>query len=103
MYAILETGGKQYRVSEGDVLSVEKLKAESGETVEFTNILGFSREGKFTVGTPYVPGVKVVAKVLEHGKNKKVVIFKYLPKKDHRKKKGHRQPFTKLLIEKIEA
>ncbi len=87
MYAVLTTGGKQYRVQEGDVLFVEKLNAEVDSTVE----------------SPEVEGAKVVAKVLAQGKAKKVVVFKYKRKKDYRRKNGHRQPYTKIVIEKIEA
>lgn len=104
MYAVLNTGGKQYKVSEGDILRVEKISAELNSTVELTDVLAVSNgEGKLTIGNPVVEGAKVVAKVLAHGKAKKVVVFKFKPKKDYRKKQGHRQPFTKILIEKIEA
>jgi len=104
MYAVLNTGGKQYKVSEGDILRVEKISAELNSTVELTDVLAVSNgEGELTIGNPVVEGAKVVAKVLAHGKAKKVVVFKFKPKKDYRKKQGHRQPFTKILIEKIEA
>ena len=104
MYAILNTGGKQYKVSEGDILRIEKISAELNSTVELTDVLAVSNgEGELTIGNPVVEGAKVVAKVLAHGKAKKVVVFKFKPKKDYRKKQGHRQPFTKILIEKIEA
>lgn len=104
MYAVLTTGGKQYRVQEGDVISVEKLNAEVDSVVELTSVLVVSKEnGDLVVGKPVVEGAKVVAKVLAQGKAKKVVVFKYKPKKDYRRKQGHRQPFTKLVIEKIEA
>lgn len=103
MYAIIETGGKQYRVKEGDTLFVEKLDANQGETVTIDNVLAVSKDGNLTVGTPIVDGAKVEAKVIEQGKAKKVIVFKYKPKKDYRKKRGHRQPYTKLVIEKIEA
>ncbi len=104
MYAVLATGGKQYRVSEGDVIFVEKLNAEVDSTVELTEILAISKEnGELVVGSPVVAGAKVLAKVAGQGKAKKVVVFKYKPKKDYRKKQGHRQPYTKLVIEKIEA
>lgn len=103
MYAVLTTGGKQYRVSEGDVLFVEKLNAEVDSTVELTDVLAVSKDGELKVGTPVVEGAKVVAKVLAQGKAKKVVVFKYKRKKDYRRKNGHRQPYTKLVIEKIEA
>lgn len=103
MYAVLTTGGKQYRVQEGDVLFVEKLNAEVDATVELTEVLAVSKDGELKVGKPVVEGAKVVAKVLSQGKAKKVVVFKYKAKKDYRKKTGHRQSYTKLVIEKIEA
>ena len=104
MYAVLKTGGKQYRVQEGDVIFVEKLNAEVDSTVELTEVLAVTKEnGEFVVGNPVVAGSKVVAKVASQGKAKKVIVFKYKAKKDYRRKQGHRQPFTKLVIEKIEA
>lgn len=103
MYAVLTTGGKQYRVQEGDVLFVEKLNAEVDSTVELTEVLAVAKDGEIKVGAPVVEGVKVVAKVLAQGKAKKVVVFKYKRKKDYRRKNGHRQPYTKIVIEKIEA
>ncbi len=103
MYAVLTTGGKQYRVSEGDVLFVEKLNAEVDSTVELTEVLAVSKDGELKVGAPVVEGAKVVAKVLAQGKAKKVIVFKYKRKKDYRRKNGHRQPYTKIVIEKIEA
>ncbi|MGM9975153.1 MAG: 50S ribosomal protein L21 [Clostridiaceae bacterium] len=104
MYAVLTTGGKQYRVQEGDVIYVEKLNAEVESTVEFTNILAVSKEdGQLVVGKPVVEGAKVVAKVEAQGRQKKIIVFKYKPKKDYRRKIGHRQSYTKLTIEKIEA
>ncbi|MBF8982163.1 50S ribosomal protein L21 [Lutibacter sp. B2] len=101
MYAIIETGGKQYRVQEGDTLFVEKLDVTEGSTVEFDKVLVVSKEGQLTVGTPAVEGAKVSATVVENGKAKKVIVFKYKAKKDYRKKQGHRQPFTKITIDKI--
>lgn len=104
MYAVLKTGGKQYRVQEGDVIFVEKLNAEVDGTVELTEVLAVSKEnGELVVGKPVVEGAKVVAKVADQGKAKKVLVFKYKAKKDYRRKQGHRQPYTKLVIEKIEA
>lgn len=103
MYAVVATGGKQYRVQEGDVLFVEKLNAEVDSTVELTEVLAVSNGETLTVGKPMVEGAKVVAKVVAQGKAKKVTVFKYKPKKDYRRKNGHRQPYTKLVIEKIEA
>jgi large subunit ribosomal protein L21 len=103
MYAVLLTGGKQYRVQEGDVLFVEKLEADVDSTVEFDKVLAVGKEEGLVIGKPVVEGAKVVAKVVAQGKAKKIIVFKYKPKKDYRKKQGHRQPFTKIVIEKIEA
>jgi large subunit ribosomal protein L21 len=103
MYAILATGGKQYRVQEGDILFVEKLVADVDSQIEFTDVLAVSKDGKLTVGSPLVEGAKVTASVVKHGKAKKIIVFKYKRKKDYRKKQGHRQPYTQIKIEKIEA
>ena len=103
MYAVIKTGGKQYRVQEGDILRVEKLKAQEGQSMEFDQVLAVSKADGLTVGTPYVEGAKVEAKVLEHGKDKKIIVFKYRPKKHSRKTQGHRQPFTEVQITKINA
>ncbi|KXG77047.1 50S ribosomal protein L21 [Thermotalea metallivorans] len=101
MYAIIETGGKQYRVQEGDTLFIEKLDVAQGETVEFDRVLALSKEGQLTVGAPVVNGAKVSATVVENGKGPKIIVFKYKAKKDYRRKQGHRQPYTKVKIEKI--
>ena len=98
MYAIIETGGKQYRVVDGDVLRIEKISAQVGDTIHFENVLMMGEGADVKVGTPYIDGAKVAAEVVEHGKGDKVVIFKYLPKKDSRKKQGHRQPYTEVKI-----
>ncbi|KXG74631.1 50S ribosomal protein L21 [Fervidicola ferrireducens] len=103
MYAIIETGGKQYRVSEGDVIRVEKLRAQEGETVELDRVLAVSDGEKLMVGQPVLENAKVTATVLKHGKGKKIIVFKYKPKKNYRRKKGHRQPYTEIKIEKIEV
>ena len=103
MYAIIKTGGKQYMVNEGDVLMVEKLDVESGAKVMFEEVLAVGNDGELNLGSPVVAGAKVEATVVENGKTKKVIVFKYKPKKDYRKKQGHRQPFTKVRIEKINA
>ena len=103
MYAVVVTGGKQYRVQEGDVIYVEKLEADVETSIELGDVLALGKEDGLVVGTPVVEGAKVFAKVLEQGKAKKVIVFKYKRKKDYRRKQGHRQPFTKLQIEKIEA
>lgn len=101
MYAVIETGGKQYRVQEGDVLNVEKVFAEENEMITIDKVLLVSKDGEVNVGAPFVEGAKVEVKVLEQGKAKKIIVFKYKPKKDYRRKQGHRQPFTKIQIEKI--
>lgn len=104
MYAVIATGGKQYKVSEGDIIFVEKLNADVDSNVEMDNVLMVSKEdGSLEIGKPAVEGAKVSAKVLANGKAKKIIVFKYKRKKDYRRKQGHRQPFTKLLIEKINA
>jgi large subunit ribosomal protein L21 len=103
MYAVLVTGGKQYRVQEGDVLFVEKLDAEVDTTVELDQVLAVGKEEGLVVGKPVVEGAKVVAKVLAQGKAKKIIVFKFKRKLDYRKKQGHRQSYTKIQIEKIEA
>lgn len=103
MYAIIETGGKQYRVSEGDVIRVEKLYAQEGEMIEIDQVLAVSDGEKLMVGQPVLENAKVKATVLKHGKGKKVIVFKYKPKKNYRRKKGHRQPYTEIRIEKIEV
>ena len=103
MYAVLKTGGKQYRVQEGDVIFVEKLNAEVDSTVELNEVLAVGTDAGIKVGAPVVEGAKVVAKVAAQGKAKKVIVFKYKAKKYYRRKNGHIQPYTKLVIEKIEA
>ncbi len=102
MYAIIETGGKQYRVSEGSVCKVEKLPAVPGEEVAFEKVLLIKNGEQTQAGSPYVAGAKVTGKVLLHGKGKKIIVFKFKPKKNYRRKQGHRQPFTEIKIEKIE-
>lgn len=99
MKAIIVTGGKQYLVSEGTEIYVEKLDNEVNSEVVFDEVLYV--DGK--VGNPYVKGAKVTAEVLKHGKQKKILVFKYKPKKKYRKTQGHRQPYTKLVIKKIEV
>ena len=99
MKAVIETGGKQYRVEEGSVIYVEKLDVEAGKTYTFDKVVMADSK----VGTPNINGASVEAKVEKHGKQKKVIIFKYLPKKSSHKKQGHRQPYTKLTITKINA
>ena len=101
MYAVIETGGKQYRVQEGDIITVEKLNVEAGEKVVFDKVLVLAGEGDLKVGVPYVEGAAVAGEVVENGKGKKVIIFKYKAKKDYRKKQGHRQPYTMVEINSI--
>ena len=100
MQAIFVTGGKQYKVSEGDEIFVEKLDFE-GETVEFDNVLMTIDGDDVKVGAPKVEGAKVTAKLVKNGKSKKIMVFKYKAKKNYRRRQGHRQPYTKLQIEKI--
>ena len=101
MYAIIETGGKQYKVAEGDVITVEKLGVEAGTEFSFDKVVAVSDDKNISVGTPYVSGASVLASVIGDGKAKKVIIYKYKSKKGFHKKKGHRQPFTKLEIKSI--
>ena len=101
MYAIIVTGGKQYKVSEGDELFIEKLEANEGDKVNFDKVLCVSSDDRTVIGTPVVEGASVDATVLKNGKAKKIIVFKYKPKKGSKTKQGHRQPFTKVKIEKI--
>jgi large subunit ribosomal protein L21 len=101
MYAIIETGGKQYRVAEGDTVYVEKIALEEGSSYTFDKVLAVNDGSAVSFGTPFVSGAKVEATVVKQGKGSKVIIFKYKSKKDYRKKQGHRQLFTALKIEKI--
>ena len=103
MFAIIETGGKQYKVNEGDVVFIEKLDVNEGETVVFDSVKAISRDGALKVGTPNVEGAKVTATVLKNGKGKKITVFTYKPKKNEKRKMGHRQPYTKVEITKINA
>lgn len=103
MYAVIETGGKQYKVSEGDVIFIEKLEVTEGDSVTFDKVLVVADGENVTVGAPLVQGATVTAKVEKQGKAKKIYVFKMKRKKNERKKKGHRQPFTKVTIEKINA
>ena len=101
MYAIIETGGKQYRVCEGDVLFIEKLEMQPEETITFDKVMVVGKEGETVVGAPTIEGAKVVAKVLKNGKGKKITVFTYKAKKNEKRKLGHRQPYTKVQIEEI--
>ena len=103
MYAVIETGGKQYKVSEGDVIYIEKLDVEAGAEVSFDKVLLIGEGSDVKVGAPVVDGVSVAAKVIKNDKAKKVIVYKYKPKKGYHKKQGHRQPYTKVEITKINA
>lgn len=103
MYAIVETCGRQYKVQEGDVVFLDKLSLEEGAEVKFDKVLAVMNNDKLNIGTPVVEGASVTAKVLKHGKDKKIIVFKYKPKKGYRKKQGHRQPYTQVEIQKINA
>ena len=100
-YAIVQTGGKQYRVQPGDTIRVESLSAEEGEVVELTEVLAVAQDGQLRLGEPTVPGAKVTAEVVANGRGKKVVVFKYKSKTRYRRKRGHRQPYTELRISDI--
>lgn len=101
MYAVIVTGGKQYKVSEGDVVFIEKLDADAGESVTFDKVELVGGNGDLKIGTPYVDGAKVTASVVKNGKSKKITVFKYKAKKNEKKKIGHRQPYTKVQIQTI--
>ena len=103
MHAIIETGGKQYKVAEGDTLYIEKLNAQAGDTVTFDKVLAVLDGDKATFGAPSVAGASVTASVVKNGKGKKVLVFKYKPKKNYRRRQGHRQPYTKVEITKVNA
>ena len=101
MYAVIKTGGKQHKVAEGEILKVEKLKASEGEPVDITDVLLIEKDGEVTLGSPYIEGAKVTAKILRHGKEDKVTIIKMKRRKDYRKKQGHRQNYSEIQIEQI--
>lgn len=103
MYAVIESCGKQYKVTEGDVVFFEKLDTEEGKKVSFDKVVLVSEEGKVQIGNPYVKGVKVEGKVVAHGKGKKIIVFKMKAKKNYRRKQGHRQPYTKVEITAIKT
>ena len=103
MHAIIETGGKQYKVAEGDTLYIEKLNAEAGDTVTFDKVLAVLDGEKATFGAPAVSGAFVTANVVKNGRGKKILVFKYKPKKNYRRRQGHRQPYTKVEITKVNA
>lgn len=103
MYAIIETGGKQYRVAEGQTLKVEKLEAEAGHTVDFDRVLMIGEGETARIGAPLIDGAKVVAEVLKHGRADKIRIIKFRRRKHHMKRQGHRQYFTQVKITKVQA
>ncbi|MBQ3071933.1 MAG: 50S ribosomal protein L21 [Oscillospiraceae bacterium] len=103
MFAIIETGGKQYKVQYGDVIFVEKLAAEENDNVTFPVIAVCGDDGSLKVGAPYVDGASVTGKVLKNGKAKKIYVMTYKPKKGEKRKLGHRQPYTKVQIEAVNA
>ena len=102
-YAIVKTGGKQYRVSPGDVLDVELLDVDAGTTTELDDVLAVSRDGQMRFGTPNVDGARVVAEVQSHYKDRKIIVYKYKAKTRYRRKKGHRQNYTRIQIQSIET
>lgn len=101
MYAIIENGGKQYKVSEGDTFQIEKVAVEEGSVVKDSKVLLVSDDKGITVGKPYVDGAEVSLKVLSHGKGDKILVYKFKAKKNYRRKQGHRQPFTEVQVESI--
>ncbi|KUG04253.1 lsu ribosomal protein l21p [hydrocarbon metagenome] len=104
MYALIQTGGKQYKVSEGTIVKIEKVDGEAGGNVVLDQVLMINDEnGGIKIGSPLLENATVTARILEQGKNKKIIVYKYKKRKNYRRKKGHRQPFTRLLIEKIEG
>ena len=103
MYAIIETGGKQYKVSEGDVIYIEKLDVEADEKITFNKVVAVGSEDGIKVGAPYLEGAEVDATAIKNGKGKKIIVYTYKPKKDSERKKGHRQPYTKVEIASIKA
>lgn len=103
MYAIIDNGGKQYQVKEGDIISLEKIAAEEGQTVTLENVVLIGGDGEIKTGSPFVNGASVSANVLCNGRGKKITVFTYRPKKSSKRKMGHRQPFTKVKIDSIKA
>ena len=101
MYAIFETGGQQYKVQEGDTLFIEKLNAEDESVVTFDKVISVGEGKKLKIGKPYVKGASVEATVIKSGKEKKIIVYKMKPKKNYRRKQGHRQPYTKIQISSI--
>ena len=102
-YAIIKTGGKQYRVAEGDEIFIETIPGEEEDQVSFDQVLAISEGGLLRVGTPTLSGASVTGKIVKHGRGKKIVVFKYKSKKGYKRKQGHRQPYTRILIESIKG
>ena len=100
-HAIIETGGKQYRVKEGDIIFLEKIPIDIEEMISFSNVLAVLDDDDTQIGTPFVEGATVDASIIKHGKSKKIIVYKMHPKKGYRRKQGHRQPYTKVQIDKI--
>jgi large subunit ribosomal protein L21 len=103
MYAVIQTGGKQYRVAPGDTLTVEKLPGNVGDSVEFGEVLMLSRDGSLAVGKPVIQGAKVTAKIVEHGRGEKLVVYKFRRRKNYRLRNGHRQNYTSIQISDVLA
>ena len=101
MYAIFQTGGKQYKVAEGDIIYIEKLDAEEGSAVQFDQVLMVAKDDSVLVGNPTIAGAIISGKLEKHGRGKKIIVYKYKRRKNYHKKQGHRQPFSKVVIEKI--
>lgn len=101
VYAVINVSGRQQRVEEGKYIKIDKLAGEKGAEVEFDEILLINNDGQTTVGQPFVKNAKVQGKIIEHGKDSKIIVFKFKAKKDYRRKQGHRQPYSKVMIEKI--
>jgi len=102
MYAVIQTGGKQYKVSPGDEIKVEKIDAQPGDLITIDKVLMVSDEGKLNIGRPYLEDVIVKARILKHGKSKKIIVFKFKRRKNYKRKKGHRQLYSLIKIEEIE-
>ncbi len=103
MYAVIQTGGKQYKVSEGQMLKVEKLQGEAGDKLTLDQVLMLQDENGTKIGTPLLEGAKVTVHLIEQGREKKMVVYKYKKRKNYRRKQGHRQSYTKIIVEKIEG
>jgi large subunit ribosomal protein L21 len=103
MYAVIKTGGKQYRVAEGDVVNIEKIEGDTGANVAFEEVLMVSQEAETKIGTPFLDGASVSGTILEQGRSKKLIVFKFKRRKDYKRKYGHRQSFTRIRIDQIQA